>query len=320
MANPSQNPSSPPKESSPTPLITLSTIPTSNKGSFKMLAHKVVAGSEQIKKVTSGLNIASDVITEVAKNLESRFILVGTIAGLRKSFQEPVPSVQEPLEDLLKRVSDSYNPKKKKSSEVKILGTARENKKRKVAFHIPIETPNTRERAIRSPKKQSEAELERALEESKRKVAAKGKKKISEPIKSIEIEEMEPIFHDEDEAEEHVDVDPSTLVRRTRSVRKSVQAVEEEEESEEEEDEADEERDKVVKFDKRTMLKGRLLTDLEEEGIMMLLEKLELQGWKDMVLQMKGRLARAEIVEFMANCEIKNGKVTSVVKGGDCEL
>jgi len=30
---------------------------------------------------------------------------------------------------------------------------------------------------------------------------------------------------------------------------------------------------------------------------------------------MDGKLARTEIVEFMKNCEIKNGRVTSVVKG-----
>lgn len=75
--------------------------------------------------------------------------------------------MQEPLEDLLKRVSDSYNPKMKKSSEIKILGTARGNKKRKAAL-LSVVTPPTRGRATRSRKKQSEAELEKALGEQKK--------------------------------------------------------------------------------------------------------------------------------------------------------
>nr|XP_016474437.1 PREDICTED: uncharacterized protein LOC107796206 [Nicotiana tabacum] len=303
MANPSKNPSSPPKESSPAPSVTPSTIPTSKKGRFKMLA----------QQVPSGLSIASDIISGVAENLENIFVLVGTIAGvetieseriddnnkkkkekesegvqgdvrgkgkegvvessptpvglteetwgvmeLRKRFQELVPSVQEPLENLLKRVSDSYNPKKKQSSGVKTPRTARAHKKRKAASSIPVETPPTRGKATRKP---------------------------------------------------------STLARRTRSTRKSrkVQVVEEEES--EEEEETDEEQDKMEKFGKRTILKGRLLGDLEGEGMVMLLEKLELQGWKDMVFQMEGRLARAKIMEFMTNCEIKNDRVTGVVKG-----
>ncbi|XP_070049513.1 uncharacterized protein [Nicotiana tomentosiformis] len=193
----------------------------------------------------------------------------------------------------------SYNPKKKKSSRVKISGTVRAHKKRKVASYIPVETPPTRERAIRSQKKQSEIELERALEESTRKVTAKGKKKVSEPVEAIEIEVLDLVLRDERGAEEvevvtpkakkrktsktkspskTVDVEPSTLTKRTRYARKSrkMQVVEEEES--EEEEETDEEQDKMVKFGKRTILKGRLLRDLEEERILMLLEKLELQG------------------------------------------
>nr|XP_016454937.1 PREDICTED: nucleolin-like [Nicotiana tabacum] len=110
--------------------------------------------------------------------------------------------------------------------------------------------------------------------------------------------------------------EPSTLVKRTRSTVKCRKVkVVEEEESEEEEDETDEEQDKKEKFGKRTILKGKLLSDLEEEGMVMLLQKLQLQGWKNMVFQMDRRLARAEIVVFMGNCEIRNGRVTSVVKG-----
>ncbi|XP_070054396.1 uncharacterized protein [Nicotiana tomentosiformis] len=204
----------------------------------------------------------------------------------------------ETLADLLKRVTASYNPKKKGSSGVNTLGTARENKKRKAASSIPVEIPPTRGRATRRQKKQSEAELEKALEESKRKVAAKGKKKVGEPVEAVEIDEIDLVLRDENETEEvevltpkakksktstkksaskSKSVEPSTLAKRTRSAVKSrkVKIMEEEELSGEEEgDDYDFEKDNMVKFEKRTILKGRLRRDLEEEGMAMLLEKL----------------------------------------------
>ncbi|XP_070056524.1 COP1-interactive protein 1-like [Nicotiana tomentosiformis] len=235
----------------------------------------------------------------------------------------------ETLADLLKKVTGSYNPKRKRSSGVKVSGTASANKKRKFASSILVEIHPTRGRATRSQKKQSEAELERALEESKKNAAAKGKKKV---VEAVEIDEMDLVFRDKEETEEMEVVTPkakkaktstkksisktnsaelSTLTKRTGSALKSrkVKIVEEEEEQE-----FDAEKEKMIKFRKRTILKGRLLRDLEEEGMLMLLEKLQLQGWKDMVLQMDGKLARTEIVEFMANCKIKDGRVISVVK------
>ena len=80
--------------------------------------------------------------------------------------------------------------------------------------------------------------------------------------------------------------EPSTLTKRTRYTLKSrkVKIVEEEEWSGEEEEEYDTEKDKMVKFGKRTILKGRILRDFEEECMLILLEKLQVQGWKDMVL------------------------------------
>ncbi|XP_070043255.1 uncharacterized protein [Nicotiana tomentosiformis] len=315
--------------------------------SFKSATEWEETISSETKQVTSSPKITSEIISEFTENLENRFVLVGTVADVEttesgniggkdkkkkkekesegaqgdvremgkgvveslpilvglteetramvlwseesaeeeenlrekggsvsgeaveglvrlwKRFQEPVSSVQEPLEDLLKRVSDSYNPKRKKSSEVKIPGTSRANKKRKTASSIPIETPPTRGRATRSQKKHSEAKLEKALEECKRKAAAKGKKKWRKK-----------------------------KVKKKRNLKKS--------------------RTRWLVWE-RTVLKGRLLRDLEEEGMMMLMEKLQLQSWKDMVLQMDRKLARTLIVEFMANYEIKNGKVTSVV-------
>ncbi|XP_070048769.1 uncharacterized protein [Nicotiana tomentosiformis] len=209
--------------------------------------------------------------------------VVEGLIRLRNSFQEHVSSMQEPLEDMLKRVSDKYNPKRKKSSGVKIPGTARANEKRKVASSIPLDTPPTRGNSRRSQKKQSEAELEKALEKSQRKVVAKGKKKVSEPVEAVEIEEMDLVLHDEEETEEvekshskTKSAKPSTLAKRTRSAVKSRKVKVVEKEKSEEEEEYDEEVNKMVKFGKRTILKGRLLRDLEEADMMMLLEKLQL--------------------------------------------
>ena len=91
-------------------------------------------------------------------------------------------------------MTESYNPKKKGSSKAKTPGTARANKKMKVASSIPVEILPTRGRATRSQKKQSEAELEKALEESKIKVAAKGKKKVGEPVEVFEIDEIDLVL------------------------------------------------------------------------------------------------------------------------------
>ncbi|XP_009762298.1 uncharacterized protein [Nicotiana sylvestris] len=346
MVNSSENPLSPPKEIIPTPSITPSTTPISKKGRVKMMARKVVIGEEQIKKineklkasreeepqksdesfksategeeivssktehVTCGPKVTPKTISEVATNSETRFVLIGTVAGvettesgkigvwskesageeesvretegnesgeaaeglvrLGKDVQEPVPSKQETLVDLLRKVSDSYNPKRKKSLGVKVPSTATTNKKRKAASFIPVETPPTRVRSTRSQNKQSEVELEKALKQSKKKAVAKGKKKMLDPVK------------DEEETKEMKVVTPKAKKVKTstkKSVLKSrkVKIVEEEEWNREEE-KSDYEKDKMVKFGKRTYLKSRLLRDLEEEGMLMMLEKLQLQG------------------------------------------
>nr|XP_016486503.1 PREDICTED: uncharacterized protein LOC107806784 [Nicotiana tabacum] len=195
------------------------------------------------------------------------------LVQLGKNVDKHVPSEHETLANLLKRVTASYNPKKKRSSGVNTPGTARENKKRKAASSIPVEIPPTR-----NQKKQSEAELKKALEESKRKVAAKGKKKVLIPkAKKAKTSTKKSVSKSKC-------IEPSTLAKRTRSVVKSrkVKITEEEEWSGEEEDDDDDdsdaEKDKTVKFGKRTILKGRLLRGLEEEGMVKLFEKLQLQG------------------------------------------
>ncbi|XP_070040611.1 uncharacterized protein [Nicotiana tomentosiformis] len=338
MANPYEILPSLPKETTPTSFITPSPTPRFKKGKFKMLARKVVAGKEQLKKINKqlrasqgvesqksedsfkyatereetvsseteevkfGPKVTSAVTSEVTANLETRFVLEGKTTGvdtaesekmggknkkgkekesegaqgdvrgmgqevaessptpvgltdaigvmeggseestekeksvkekegngsgesteglirLGKKVQEPVPSEQEPLEDLLKKVSNSYNPTKKRRSRVKVPGTGRENKKRKAASSISVETPPARGRATRSQKKQSEAELEKALKESKRKATAKGKKKVVEPVEAVEIDEKDLVRHNENEVEEMEVVTPKANKIKTSTMK-----------------------------------------------------------------------------------------------------
>nr|XP_009780089.1 PREDICTED: uncharacterized protein LOC104229205 [Nicotiana sylvestris] len=90
-----------------------------------------------------------------------------------------------------------------------------ENLSKFLLDHATRKTPPTRGRSTRSQRKQSEADLEKALVESKRKVAEKGKNKVGEPVKNINIKEMDPVLHDEGEAEEVEVVTPKTKKRKT---------------------------------------------------------------------------------------------------------
>ncbi|XP_070035217.1 protein pxr1-like [Nicotiana tomentosiformis] len=245
MANTSENPSSPPKESIPTPSTTPSTTPISKKERFKMLARKVVAGGEQIKKINEKLKAgqadepqksdesfksATEGEETVAANLETRFVLVGTVVGVEIAEYEKIggknkwrkekesEGARGNVREMGKEVDESSPTP---SSVVKVPGTSRANKKRKVTSSIPVETPPTRGRTTRSQKKQSEAELEKAVEESKRKVAAKGNKKVGEPVEAVKIEEMDLVLHDEEEAEEMEVVTPKAKKIKT-SIKKSV--------------------------------------------------------------------------------------------------
>ncbi|XP_070002231.1 uncharacterized protein [Nicotiana sylvestris] len=248
MANPSENPSSPPKEIVPTPSITPSTTPISKKGRVKMMARKVVAGGEQIKKINEKLKasreeepqksdesfksatereetfsfetekvtyvpkVTPEIISEVSTNLENRFVLVGTVARVETTKSGKIGGAivvwsEESAgeEDSVREIEGSGSgeaAERKKSLGVKVPGTARENKKRKSDSSITVETPLTRERATRTQKKQSEAELETALEESKKKVASKEKKKVVDPVKVVEIDEINLVLRDEEETEE----------------------------------------------------------------------------------------------------------------------
>ncbi|XP_070011743.1 uncharacterized protein [Nicotiana sylvestris] len=194
-------------------------------------------------------------------------------------------------------------------------------------------------RSTRSRVKQSEVELQKALEESKKKKKEKGKAKVveSSEVGEEEEEEME-LVHPEREttvevptpkpkrakssskksSSKPVSAEPS-LAKRTRSAvkGKQVKITKEEEEwsGEEEEEESEKEQDRFAIFGRRNFLKGRLLRDLDEPGMRRLVDALAAQGWKDMVPEMDGRLTRKELIEFMANTTVKNGVVTSLVKG-----
>ncbi|XP_070045557.1 uncharacterized protein [Nicotiana tomentosiformis] len=181
MVNPYGNPSSPPKETIPTPSITPSPIHTSNKGRFKMITRKVVDGGEQIKKINEQLKASR--AKEPQKSKESF---------------KCVTEGEETVSSEIKQGGKHKNKKGKESEGAQFdmrgmgKGVAESshttaNKKRKAASSIPVETPPTRGRAKRSQKKQSEAKLEKALEESKIKSAAKGKKKVVEPVEAVEI-------------------------------------------------------------------------------------------------------------------------------------
>ncbi|XP_070044877.1 uncharacterized protein [Nicotiana tomentosiformis] len=297
MTNPSENPSSSPQETTSIPTITPSTTPTSKKR-VKMLAHKVVMGRAQIKKinekfkarkeeepqksdesfksstegeetvssktehVSSGPKVTHETISEVAANLENRVkkeskgvrsavrgkgkrvadssptpvrltkdtgamvVWEEKSGGEDESVQkiggnEPGSSVEETLADLLKKVSQSYNPKKKRTSKAKISGTARANKKRKVAPSDSAENPPTRGRATRSQRKQNEADLQKALEESKRKAVAKGKKKMAEPVEAVDIDEMDLVHKDKHVIEE-VEVQTPKPKKAKTSTKKSI--------------------------------------------------------------------------------------------------
>nr|XP_016515304.1 PREDICTED: uncharacterized protein LOC107832017 [Nicotiana tabacum] len=235
MANLSENPSSPPKETTPIPSITPSTTPTSKKGRLKLMARKVVIGGEQIKKINEQFKASRE--EEPHKSDES----FKSIEGEETASSEIEQVISGP-KVTPKIISEVATNLENRDSSYK-----RENYKERENY-------------------KSEAELENALEESKRKVAAKGKRKVIEPIEAVEIEEMDLVLRDEEEAEEMEvvtpkakksktstkksisktkSVDPSTLAKRTRSALKSrkVKVVEEEEE-----EEFDAEKDKMVKL------------------------------------------------------------------------
>ncbi|XP_019245206.1 PREDICTED: uncharacterized protein LOC109225070 [Nicotiana attenuata] len=245
-----------------------------------------ICGAEPEKAVESSKKIGGSGSREAGEGL----------VNLSIHTDEPGSSIEETLEDLLKKVGASYNPKKRRTPTPKASSTARTTKKRKAASPTTTDIPLPKRRATRSKLKQSEDELQKAMEESKKKIMDKGKAKVAEPVEAIDVDEMDPVHQGE-----HVTVEvqtpkpkktkssskksssvskfaePSSLAKRTRSAvkAKQVKITEEEDWSGEEASESDNEQDKLAKFGKRTILKGKLMKDLEKPGIVLLVDALD---------------------------------------------
>ncbi|XP_070018051.1 uncharacterized protein [Nicotiana sylvestris] len=318
--------------------------------SFKSMSEGGGPGSSDFEKTQ---NPPSNVSSALAENLENRFVLVGTIkdvemtelgrsgaiCGVAHGTVEESGKKSggsgsgEAAKDL--KVGASYDPKKRRTPTSKAPSATKPSKKRKAFSPTTTETPLPKGRDPRSRVKQSESELQKALVESKKKRMDKGKGKVAESSEAVDVEEMEQVHQEEHTTMEFQTPKPKKtktsskksssvskaakppLAKRTRSTVKSkqVRVSKDEEWSGEEESESDVEQDKLAKFVKRIFLKGRLLKDLVEPGMVRLVDALAIQGWKDMVFQMDGRLARNEIIKFMANADVKDGRVTSQVKG-----
>ncbi|XP_070014067.1 uncharacterized protein [Nicotiana sylvestris] len=205
-------------------------------------------------------------------------------------------------------VGVSYDPKKRKATTPKAPNVSKPSKKRKSLSPTPTASSVTRGRDTRSKVKQSEADLQKALEESKKRKKDKGKGKVAESLEAVEKEEMELVHQERGTIVEVPTPKPKkpktsskksssvpvaaepTLAKRARSVVKAKQnKVSDDddwsgEEEEEEEEESEKEHDKLSISGRRKILKGRLLKDLVELGMMRLVDSLAAQGLKDMVI------------------------------------
>ncbi|XP_070014977.1 uncharacterized protein [Nicotiana sylvestris] len=169
---------------------------------------------------------------------------------------EPISSTEETITDLLKKVGASYDPKKCRTPTTKALNVPKPSKKRKASSPTPTASSFPKGRATRSRVKQSEADLQRALDEMEVPTLKPQKPKTSSKKSSSVSEAVEP-----------------TLAKRTRSVVKNKQSKISEDDDwsgEEEENDSEKEHDKLSMFGKRKILKGRLLKDLVEQGMMRL--------------------------------------------------
>ncbi|XP_019237335.1 PREDICTED: ena/VASP-like protein [Nicotiana attenuata] len=89
------------------------------------------------------------------------------LVHLSEQQDEPSSFVEETLADILKKVGASYDPKKRKASSLKAPIASMPAKKSKVSS--PKSTVPSKGRATRSTVKQSEEELQKALEENRKK-------------------------------------------------------------------------------------------------------------------------------------------------------
>nr|XP_009790633.1 PREDICTED: uncharacterized protein LOC104238058 [Nicotiana sylvestris] len=83
------------------------------------------------------------------------------LVNLSSHTHELCSSIEETLEDLLKKVGASYNPKKRRTPIPTVPSTARTYKKRKAASSTTTDIPLPKGRATRSKLKQSEDELQK---------------------------------------------------------------------------------------------------------------------------------------------------------------
>nr|XP_016510468.1 PREDICTED: uncharacterized protein LOC107827779 [Nicotiana tabacum] len=256
-------------------------------------------------KITEGSDLKDDEMTMITKTSRKLIDESEDVNNKKEQLSKECIILKAKCKNLKLRACETESENivlknQRQEPDDKEIGLVRNLKKAIVqpeaALEEGTETPPTKGRTTRSQRKQSEDDLERTLAESKKKVAAKEKKKVGESSETIEIEEMDLVLHDEDEAEEvevmtpsakkiktskkeshakSIDTKSSALAKRTNFARKSRKMQIVEEESEEEE-KTGEENDKMVKFGKRTILKERLLKDLEDKGIVLLLEKLEI--------------------------------------------
>ncbi|XP_070010170.1 uncharacterized protein [Nicotiana sylvestris] len=113
------------------------------------------------------------------------------LVNLSSHVDEPDSFIEETLAELLKKVSASYNPKKRRTPTPKVPSTTKNTKKRKANSPTTAEIPLLKGRSTKSMVKQSESELQKALDESKKKRMDKGKAKVAEPSKAVDVEEVE---------------------------------------------------------------------------------------------------------------------------------
>ncbi|XP_070022752.1 protein pxr1-like [Nicotiana sylvestris] len=116
------------------------------------------------------------------------------LVHLSKRRDEPISSTEETLADLLRNIGTSYNPKKRKATTPKAPNVPKSSKKRKTSSPKSTASSMPKGRATRSRVKQSEYDLQKALEESKKRKMGKGKGKVAESSKVVEEEEMELVY------------------------------------------------------------------------------------------------------------------------------
>ncbi|XP_070029218.1 uncharacterized protein [Nicotiana sylvestris] len=269
MTNPQDNPGTPPhptpsnSSTSPPP----STTPKPRLRRVKMLARKIVAFGAFSRKLNEQLKAKN--VEESGKKLRgsSSGEVAKGLVNLRAQGDELGSSTEETLADLLKKVGASYDQKKMRTATPKSPSAPKPSKKRKTSSPTTTETSLPKGRSTRNRVKHSESDLQKALAESPSGGSynsggsdPQAQKAQDSSKKSSSVSEA---------------IEPS-LAKRTRSVVKSkqVRVSEEKEWSGEEESESDGEQDKLAKFGKRKILKGKLLKDLVEPGMMILVDAL----------------------------------------------